>query len=158
MKEKKINDSILEEKSIEKAIEDSIMLADGKILNGTLWFIHSSNSPYIGVAKAVDTAKINSMLKSKMARDIFNLRRHKFLWSRDVSEYETSQSFTGHTLMAIEIPTSGEPKINGEDERMPHKVLIMNQSFLLRYLLTLMSQMFGLNGQNKKWCHCNSIR
>ena len=32
MKEKKINDSILEEKSIEKAIEDSIMLADGKIL------------------------------------------------------------------------------------------------------------------------------
>ena len=83
----------MEEKSIEKAIEDSIMLADGKILNGTLWFIHSSNSPYIGVAKAVDTAKINSMLKSKMARDIFNLRRHKFLWSRDVSEYETSQSF-----------------------------------------------------------------
>ena len=79
MKEKKINDSILEEKSIEKAIEDSIMLADGKILNGTLWFIHTSNSPYIGVAKAVDTAKINSMLKSKIARDIFNLRRHKFL-------------------------------------------------------------------------------
>ena len=32
MKEKKINDSIMEEKSIEKAIEDSIMLADGKIL------------------------------------------------------------------------------------------------------------------------------
>ena len=123
MNEKKINDSILEEKSIEKAIEDSIMLADGKILNGTLWFIHSSNSPYIGVAKAVDTAKINSMLKSKMARDIFNLRRHKFLWSRDVSEYETSQSFTGHTLMAIEIPTSGEPKINGED------VINASQSF-----------------------------
>ena len=123
MKEKKINDSILEEKSIEKAVEDSIMLADGKILNGTLWFIHSSNSPYIGVAKAVDTAKINSMLKSKMARDIFNLRRHKFLWSRDVSEYETSQSFTGHTLMAIEIPTSGEPKINGED------VINASQSF-----------------------------
>ena len=63
----------------------------------------------------MDTAKINSMLKSKVARDIFNLRRHKFLWSRDVSKYETSQSFTGHTLMAIEIPTSGEPKINGED-------------------------------------------
>ena len=123
MKEKKINDSILEEKSIEKAIEDSIMLADGKILNGTLWFIHTSNSPYIGVAKAVDTAKINSMLKSKMARDIFNLRRHKFLWSREVSDYETSQSFTGHTLMAIEIPTSGEPKINGED------VINASQSF-----------------------------
>ena len=112
---KRINDSIIEEKSIEKSIEDSIMLADGKILNGTLWFIHSSNSPYIGVAKAVDTAKINSMLKSKTARDIFNLRRHKFLWSRDVEDYETSQSFSGHTLMAIEIPTSGEPKINGED-------------------------------------------
>ena len=32
-----------------------------------------------------------------------------------MSKYETSQSFTGHTLMAIEIPTSGEPKINGED-------------------------------------------
>ena len=148
--EKKINDSIMEEKSIEKALEDSIMLADGKILNGTLWFIHTSNSPYIGVAKAVDTAKINSMLKSKMARDIFNLSRHKFLWSRDVSEYETSQSFAGHTLMAIEIPTSGEPKINGEDVVNAHKVLIMNLSLQSRYLLILMSQMFGLNGQNKK--------
>ena len=30
------------------------------------------------VAKAVDTTKINAMLKSKMARDIFNLRRYKF--------------------------------------------------------------------------------
>ena len=115
MNDKKVNDSLIEEKSLERVIQDSIMLADGKILNGSLWFIHSSNSPYIGVAKSVDTAKINSMLKSKVARDIFNLRRHKFLWSRDVSKYETSQSFTGHTLMAIEIPTSGEPKINGED-------------------------------------------
>ena len=115
LSDKRVNDSIIEEKAIEKSIEDSIMLADGKILNGTLWFIHSSNSPYIGVAKAVDTAKINSMLKSKIARDIFNLRRHKFLWSRDVEDYETSQSFSGHTLLAIEIPTSGEPKINGED-------------------------------------------
>jgi SecD/SecF fusion protein len=115
LSDKRVNDSIIEEKAIEKSIEDSIMLADGKILNGTLWFIHSSNSPYIGVAKAVDTAKINSMLKSTIARDIFNLRRHKFLWSRDVEDYETSQSFSGHTLMAIEIPTSGEPKINGED-------------------------------------------
>jgi SecD/SecF fusion protein len=123
MANKKTNDSIIEEKSIEKALEDSIMLADGKILNGTLWFIHSSNSPYIGVAKAVDTAKVNTMLKSKAARSIFNLRRHKFLWSRDVSEYETSQTFTGHSLMAIEIPTSGEPKINGED------VVNANQSF-----------------------------
>jgi len=115
MNDKKANDSLLEEKSLERVIQDSIMLADGKILNGSLWFIHTSNSPYIGVAKSVDTAKINSMLKSKVSRDIFNLRRHKFLWSRDVSKYETSQSFTGHTLMAIEIPTSGEPKINGED-------------------------------------------
>ena len=115
MNDKKVNDSLLEEKSLERVIQDSIMLADGKILNGSLWFIHTSNSPYIGVAKSVDTAKINSMLKSKVARDIFNLRRHKFLWSRDVSKYETSQSFTGYTLMAIEIPTSGVPKINGED-------------------------------------------
>jgi SecD/SecF fusion protein len=115
MNEKKASDSLLEVKSLERVIQDSIMLADGKILNGSLWFIHTSNSPYIGAAKSVDTAKINSMLKSKVARDIFNLRRHKFLWSRDVSKYETSQSFTGHTLMAIEIPTSGEPKINGED-------------------------------------------
>ena len=115
MNDKKVNDSLIEEKSLERVIQDSIMLADGKILNGSLWFIHSSNSPFIGVAKSVDTAKINSMLKSKVARDIFNLRRHKFLWSRDVSKYETSQSFTGHTLMAIEIPTSGVPKINGED-------------------------------------------
>ena len=113
--DKKINDSLIEEKSIESVFQDSIMLADGKILNGSLWFIHTSNSPYIGVAKSVDTAKINSMLKSKVARDILKLRRHKFLWSRDVTKYESSRSFTGHTLMAIQIPTSGEPKINGED-------------------------------------------
>ena len=42
--EKAFNDSLFEEKAIEKAIEDSIMLADGKILNGTLWFIHSGLS------------------------------------------------------------------------------------------------------------------
>jgi hypothetical protein len=54
------------------------MLADGKILNGTLWFIHTSNSPYIGVAKSVDTAKINSMLKSKVARDILILEDINF--------------------------------------------------------------------------------
>jgi len=113
--EKSYNDSLMEEKAIERAIEDSIMLADGKILNGTLWFIHSANSPYIGVSKAVDTAKVNSILKSKAAKDIFNFRRFKFLWSKDVEEYKTSQNFKGHSLMAIEIPSSGEPKINGED-------------------------------------------
>ena len=123
LNKKNENDSILKEKSLDRVIQDSIMLADGKILNGTLWFIHNSNSPFIGVAKSVDTAKINSMLKSKVAKDIFNLRRHKFLWSRDVSNYETSQSFSGHSLMAIEIPTSGEPKINGED------VINASQSF-----------------------------
>jgi SecD/SecF fusion protein len=113
--EKLINDSLVTERAIEKAIEDSIMLSDGKILNGTLWFIHSANSPYIGVAKSVDTARVNSLIKSKSAKDIFNFRRFKFLWSKDVEEYKTSQSFKGHSLMAIEIPSSGEPKINGED-------------------------------------------
>ena len=53
MNDKKANDSLLEEKSLERVIQDSIMLADGKILNGSLWFIHTSNSPYIGVAKSV---------------------------------------------------------------------------------------------------------
>ena len=76
--DKKANDSLLEEKSLERAIQDSIMLADGKILNGTLWFIHTSNSPYIGVAKSVDTAKINSILKSKVARDILILEDINF--------------------------------------------------------------------------------
>ena len=113
--EKLTNDSLIEELALEKAVEDSIMLADGKILNGTLWFIHSGNSPFIGVAKSTDTAKVNAILKSKSSRDILNFRRHKFLWSRDAEEYKTSNSFTGHSLMAIEIPTSGEPKINGED-------------------------------------------
>jgi SecD/SecF fusion protein len=114
--EKSINDSSMAERALEKAVEDSIMLADGKILNGTLWFIHSSNSPFIGVAKAADTAKVNAILNSEYGQSTFQkFRNRKFLWSKDVEEYKTSKSFTGHSLLAVKIPPSGEPIINGED-------------------------------------------
>ena len=49
MNDKKANDSLLEEKSLERVIQDSIMLADGKILNGSLWFIHTSNKAMINL-------------------------------------------------------------------------------------------------------------
>ena len=112
--EKSVNDSLMEERALEKAVEDSIMLASGTILNG-LTFIHSGNSPFIGVAAESDTFEIGKLIRNE-GKDIFDFRKYKFLWTKDVEEYTTSQGTTlGHTLMAIEIPTTGEPRINGED-------------------------------------------
>ena len=66
MKEKKINDSILEEKSIEKAIEDSIMLADGKILNGTLWFIIPPIAHILVLLRLLIQQKLTQCLNQKL--------------------------------------------------------------------------------------------
>ena len=43
--EKATFDSLAELRVVEKSIEDSILLAEGKILNGTLKFAHSPGSP-----------------------------------------------------------------------------------------------------------------
>ena len=114
--EKATFDSLAELRVVEKSIEDSILLAEGKILNGTLKFAHSPGSPVIGFSKTADTSRVNNILKSEKAYEIFGqYKRVKFLWSKEYYTKDNGYNFEGHQLMAIEIPKNGEAKINGED-------------------------------------------
>ena len=114
--EKATFDSLAELRVVEKSIEDSILLAEGKILNGTLKFAHSPGSPVIGFSKTADTSRVNNILKSEKANEIFGqYKRVKFLWSKEYYTKDKGYNFEGHQLMAIEIPKNGEAKINGED-------------------------------------------
>ena len=114
--EKATFDSLAELRVVEKSIEDSILLAEGKILNGTLKFAHSPGSPVIGFSKTADTSRVNNILKSEKAYEIFGqYKRVKFLWSKEYYTKDKGYNFEGHQLMAIEIPKNGEAKINGED-------------------------------------------
>ena len=114
--EKATFDSLAELRAVEKSIEDSILLAEGKILNGTLKFAHSPGSPVIGFSKTADTLRVNNILKSEKANEIFGqYKRVKFLWSKEYYTKDKGYNFEGHQLMAIEIPKNGEAKINGED-------------------------------------------
>ena len=108
-------DSLKADREIQQMIDDSLTLSSGKILNGNLWFIHSSQSPYIGVALGPDTAKINQDLRSSEARNIFPVKKVKFIWMNKSEEYNwQQQTIEGFALIAIEIPPSGTPKLNGE--------------------------------------------
>ncbi|MEC8286664.1 MAG: protein translocase subunit SecD, partial [Bacteroidota bacterium] len=114
--EKATFDSLAELRAVEKSIEDSILLAEGKILNGTLKFAHSPGSPVIGFSKTADTSRVNNILESEKANEIFGqYKRVKFLWSKEYYTKEKGYNFEGHQLMAIEVPKNGEAKINGED-------------------------------------------
>ena len=114
--EKAAFDSLAELRAVEKSIEDSILLAEGKILNGTLKFAHSPGSPVIGFSKTADTSRVNNILESEKANEIFGqYKRVKFLWSKEYYTKEKGYNFEGHQLMAIEVPKNGEAKINGED-------------------------------------------
>ena len=114
--EKATFDSLAELRAVEKSIEDSILLAEGKILNGTLKFAHSPGSPVIGFSKTADTSRVNNILKSEKANEIFGqYKRVKFLWSKEYYTKDKGYNFEGHQLMAIEIPKNGKAKINGED-------------------------------------------
>ena len=114
--EKAAFDSLSELRAIEKSIEDSLMLAEGKILNGSLKFAHVPGSPIIGFAKTADTSRVNNILKTEKANEIFGqFKRVKFLWTKEYYTKEKGYNYEGHQLMAIEIPKNGEAKINGED-------------------------------------------
>ena len=114
--EKATFDSLADLRAVEKSIEDSILLAEGKILNGTLKFAHSPGSPVIGFSKTADTSRVNNILESEKANEIFGqYKRVKFLWSKEYYTKEKGYNFEGHQLMAIEVPKNGEAKINGED-------------------------------------------
>ena len=101
---------------MKKALRIPYYLAEGKILNGTLKFAHSPGSPVIGFSKTADTSRVNNILKSEKANEIFGqYKRVKFLWSKEYYTKEKGYNFEGHQLMAIEVPKNGEAKINGED-------------------------------------------
>ena len=60
------------------------MLAEGKILNGSLKFAHVPGSP-IGFAKTADTSRVNNILKTEKANEIFGqFKRVKFLWTKEL--------------------------------------------------------------------------
>jgi SecD/SecF fusion protein len=116
--EKSIYDSLVVEKELELALLDSTKLQK-PLLDGSLYFIHSNNSPYIGVAKSADTAKVNSLLKGAEAKNIFPLKKVKFLWMNKSEEYNFGdQKIDGYALMAVEVPSSGKPKLDGEDIKL----------------------------------------
>jgi len=111
-------DSLVIEKEAELALLDSNKLKK-PILDGSMYFIHSNNSPYIGVAKSADTAKVNSLLKGAEAKNIFPLKKVKFLWMNKSEEYNFgSEKIDGYALMAVEVPNSGKPKLDGEDIKL----------------------------------------
>ena len=115
---KAVYDSLVIEKEAELALLDSNKLKK-PILDGNLYFIHSNNSPYIGVAKSADTAKVNSLLKGAEAKNIFPLKKVKFLWMNKSEEYNFgNEKIDGYALMAIEVPSSGKPKLDGEDIKL----------------------------------------
>ena len=149
--EKASFDSLAELRAVEKSIEDSILLAEGKILNGTLKFAHSPGSPVIGFSKTADTSRVNNILKSEKANEIFGqYKRVKFLWSKEYYTKDKGYNFEGHQLMAIEIPKNGEAKINGED--IVDAMQSFDQNSKPSVLLTFESKIADtwLNGQSKK--------
>lgn len=87
------------------------------IFGGKLYLFPENNgynSSYVGVAKSTDTAKINSLLKKN-----FPFWEGKFLWMHKSEDYNFGGDIIyGHQLVAVKIPISGEPKIDGEDIKL----------------------------------------
>ena len=116
--DKAVYDSLVLAREMELALLDSTKLQK-PLLDGSLYFIHSNNSPYIGVAKSADTAKVNAMLRGAEAKNIFPLKKVKFLWMNKSEEYNFGdEKIEGYALMAVEVPSSGKPKLDGEDIKL----------------------------------------
>ena len=133
--EKAVYDSLVLAKEIELAVLDSSKLQK-PLLDGSLYFIHSNNSPYIGVAKSADTAKVNSLLRGSEAKNIFPLKKVKFLWMNKSEEYNFGEEkIEGYALMALEVPNSGKPKLDGEDIKLAEQTFdqMSNPAVLLLF-------------------------
>lgn len=85
------------------------------IFGGKLYlFPEYNNSSYVGVAKSTDTAKINSLLKKN-----FPFWEGKFLWMHKSENYNFGRDIIyGHQLLAVKVPISGEPKLDGKDIKL----------------------------------------
>ncbi|MDG2343067.1 MAG: protein translocase subunit SecDF [Flavobacteriales bacterium] len=110
--QKEQNDSLLAEKLIEAKTQDSLRLSSGKILDGNMWFIQGGTNPHIGYAEEKDTSKVNAILNSEVGKTQFKSKDVKFLWNTETTDYQNTKVFS---LIAIEVPRDGKPKLNGED-------------------------------------------
>ncbi len=110
--QKEQNDSLLAEILIENRTQDSIRLSSGKILGGNMWFVQGGNDPHVGYAEEKDTSKVNAFINSVAGKKQFKSKDVKFLWNTETTDYQNKKVFS---LIAIEVPRDGKPKINGED-------------------------------------------
>lgn len=89
------------------------------IFGENLYFTNTHDNHWIGFAKSTDTAKVNLLLKSADAKKTLPLRQVKFLWEKKSSRYSFGNDvINGHELIGVEIPITGEPKLNGESIKL----------------------------------------
>jgi SecD/SecF fusion protein len=119
-------DSMIAASSVEK-IDTSLNLneanAEGKLFGGRFEFKQMPNQktgiyePTIGVALAKDTAYINVLLGSELAKSYLP-QNAKFLWSykqEEVSSPDGKTTSSGFVLYAIDTEGQSEPKLSGEN-------------------------------------------
>ena len=95
------------------------------IFGENLYFTNTHDNHWIGFAKSTDTAKVNLLLKSADAKKTLPLRQVKFLWRKKSSRYYFGNDvIDGHELIIVEIPITGEPKLNGESIKLAKQGLI----------------------------------
>ncbi|MCT4581683.1 MAG: protein translocase subunit SecDF [Flavobacteriales bacterium] len=97
----------------DEKVDSSATTENADIVSGPLFSLlkNINQGPitsYVGMAKAVDTAKINLMLNGEEARGLLP-EGVFFRWSNSNNEGK------GHTLYALEMTKNGNPLLNGDD-------------------------------------------
>ena len=93
----------------------------------------------IGFSKTADTSRVNNILGSEKANEIFGqYKRVKFLWSKEYYTKEKGYNFEGHQLMAIEVPKNGEAKINGEDIKSVTQLRVLVNREVERWAVSIL--------------------
>ncbi len=97
----------LEEEADSTKVDEAPNLLEGPLFE-LLNIEGAMSGPYIGYAKAKDTAKINRMLNSDLAKSILP-SNVMFRWS------SSDQDGRGYMLYALEVPADGKPLLTGDD-------------------------------------------
>jgi SecD/SecF fusion protein len=118
----KIADSIVTANTVVK--DDSLDFnegaVEGKMFGGRFEFVQTVDngiaSPRVGIAQAKDTAYINVLLGSAVAKTYLPVDA-KFIWSYKPEEVEVSEGkkSNGYVLYAIDTEGRTEPKLSGEN-------------------------------------------
>jgi SecD/SecF fusion protein len=118
----KIADSIVTANTVVK--DDSLDFnegaVEGKMFGGRFEFVQTVDngiaSPRVGIAQAKDTAYINVLLGSAVAKTYLPVDS-KFIWSYKPEEVEVSEGkkSKGYVLYAIDTEGRTEPKLSGEN-------------------------------------------